>query len=77
MSGNLRTCQDLLVGEPTDSTHGTYRSMILRLCSSKDAHANGAPGHKADSQSFVAIEQSILFQVAVHERILCLGAATG
>jgi hypothetical protein len=40
------------------------------------AHANGAPGHKADSQFFAGIEQSILFRVTVHERILCLELAS-
>src|ERR1700683_1413327 len=52
----------------------------LRLCIKlmrQIAHANGAPGHKADSQFFAGIEQAILFRVTVHERILCLEGCDG
>src|SRR5437588_6956988 len=37
----------------------------------------GPPGHKADSQFFAGIEQSIPFRVTVHERILCLERCDG
>src|SRR5205814_8238146 len=41
------------------------------------AHANWAPRHKADSKFFAGVEQSILFRVTVHERILCLERCDG